>query len=167
LVALIAVSAAAEDLYVRNRPFKGAVSGTGAQMVVDVEALARALDARVHTNAGGGLYISFDSKKPPQLSEVPAGMVWIEGQEVQVAAGPGGEKMVSLKAASELLGARVTPNKELGTVDVNKAVEKTGGSGSAGPVEAVQSINSPGQSVDYNAYLVAGKTNIVYFYADW
>jgi hypothetical protein len=29
------------------------------------------------------------------------------------------------------------------------------------------SLNKPGESVAIRAHLVAGKTNIVYFYADW
>lgn len=28
-------------------------------------------------------------------------------------------------------------------------------------------VNEPGEEVDYKEYMVAGKTNIVYFYADW
>lgn len=33
--------------------------------------------------------------------------------------------------------------------------------------ELKKPINTPGEQIDYKEYMVEGKTNIVYFYADW
>ena len=173
LVALALASptvARAEEVYVGNRPFKGPVSGAGLETWVGAAELAKALGLELKES--GGIWIAGEAPAP---EGTPKGSVVFAGKLVQSRVDSSGQPMVHLKSAADALGAVVRLNKEMGTLDVNRPVARTtpvssGGGGVAGvapsaPIHLNQGRG--GASVDIPGNLVAGVTNIVYFYADF
>lgn len=161
----------ADQLYVRNRPFKGPVKKSDGRIWVDLKSFAAAIGANlVETPEGGTLVTLGDA---PGEQTAGAGKVFIGGEEAETQASPDGV-MVPLDTASKLLGARVTPNKAMGIIDVNlvaakpaksQTSESSGSAATTGPIH--KSINRAGSAVDVEDHLVPGRINIVDFYADW
>lgn len=146
LLMLLTGLAAADQVYIRNKPYKGPTSGAGAQTMVDLKALVTALDLKLE-DALAKLAL------PPET------------------------EMVNLKETAEKLGARVSVNKALGTIDVNLPVtaiaaapaaptERREAPQQALPVQYAQQ-KSPGDAIDLKKELRFGKNTILYFYADW
>ena len=128
LVALAVTSllpATADQLYVRNRAFKGAVVREGKVTWVELKTLATALDAKLATSEGGGYQLSRTGVEP---APVAAGKVAI-GTELLDTRDVNGQIMVPLEDAARLLGLKITPNRALGTVDVSFAVTQAPASG--------------------------------------
>ena len=115
----------AEDLYVKNRLFKGQVSKTDGKLWVELTPFARAIKWKLKGDAQSGFLLSEDGE-----GELPgAGKVVVAGKEV--ASQDSGSTMVSLDEIAPLIGARVVPNRDLGTIDV--AMVKKKGSVKSGP----------------------------------
>ena len=113
-VALI-LPAAADQLYVRNRPFKGAIVREGKVTWVELQTLANVLEAKLGPAEGGGFQLSRESVEaaPVQAGKVAIGEKLVEARDVN------GQAMVALEEVSPLLGLKITPNRSMGTVDVN------------------------------------------------
>lgn len=106
---VLMASALAEELYVRNRPFKGLKTGTGEATMVDLEALSLALGLPCQKN-GDTLVVG--------TGALPEGArVALNGNALEHQAGPAGQFMVSLKEVTAVLGGRLVPNRDLGTLD--------------------------------------------------
>ena len=102
------VATAWADIYVKNRPFEGQVSGKGAAALVEAEAMLSALGVTDYQLEGATLTIN----------------------ETTLTVQDG---MVPLKALSDAVGAKVIVNSQLGTVDVYQEQEKVATvTGSAG-----------------------------------
>lgn len=179
LFSLLMMPVWAEQIYVRNKPYKGPSSGRGVQTYVGLPQLAQLLGARVVAEKGGFVVTRSQDQLPGQDKSAP-GVVVVEGKVVSSRT-EGNQVMVSLKEAAEALGARVTVNAQLGTIDVSMPVAKieaappspSGGSASASP-EAPSPLapiylnkKNPGSKVNIEANLVSGRVNIVEFGADW
>ena len=164
---LFTAAADAQEVFVRNRPFKGEVASVSGQVFVDVKTLAEMLGAQLQATDSGGWVVGREPATAEQLAQVTAGQVVVAGTPVESQAGANGNVLVPLKTAAELLGARVTPNKQLGTVDVVLATAAVKGSGGAGLGPGVRTINSPGQAVDVVSKLSPGIMNVVEFTAPW
>jgi hypothetical protein len=94
---LLALSAAAQDVSVRNKPYKGEIRGRGLEMLVRLDEIARALDMpAVQAEAGWTL----NGAAVPTTEE--NGIVYL--------------KLSDLEAA----GAKVTLNKDFNTIDINR-----------------------------------------------
>ncbi|MBT9582775.1 thioredoxin family protein [bacterium] len=106
-----------EQLYVRNRPFKGAVVREGRVTWIDLQSLATALNAQCTPSEGGGFQFSLTPAEP---TLVAAGKVAIGGQLLETREIEG-KPMISLLDVSSVPGLKVIHNKALGTVDVNFA----------------------------------------------
>jgi thiol-disulfide isomerase/thioredoxin len=87
------------DVYVKNKLFKGNVSGSGASTMVEAEPMLKALDCTEYQLASGQLILG--------ESTIPT-----DGT------------MVSLKALTEALGAKMILNPELGTIDIYQGAGK-------------------------------------------
>lgn len=84
------------DVFVKNRPFKGSVSGKGEAVMVEAEPMLKALGA--------------------QNFKIEAAQIVIDGKTV-----PSESGMVSLKALTSALGAKMIVNSSMGTIDVYQA----------------------------------------------
>ena len=116
LLALV-LPAASDQLYVRNRPFKGAVVREGKMTWVELQSLATVLEAKLVSAEGGGYQLSRESVEaaPVAAGKVAIGDKLVETRDVN------GQAMSSLEEVSPLLGLKITQNRSLGTVDVNFA----------------------------------------------
>lgn len=162
-----------QELYVRNRPFKGEVSGRGAGMFVELEPLAKMLEATIHTGENGAKLMTLSVES--QVVEGEPGAVLVEGKPVSTMQGSTGV-LVNLKEVAAALEARLNVNAELGTIDFNLPVARVAApaptaaqSAPTGPMEPIvaKQQGGIGGAVNLDSELVAGRKNIVYFYADW
>ncbi len=99
LLLIFCLPAAAQELYVRNRPFKGDVRGSGTSALVHLNELAKALEVKVEEQDGSYL-----------LDGHPVTVEMVEGQPY-----------LTLSTLSKS-GFRVVENSDLGTIDVYKPV---------------------------------------------
>lgn len=161
LAVAIALPAGAQEIYLRNRPYKGPKSGRGAAVMVGLREIAQAFDLKVE-EAEGRFYVG----APPEGGA--AGDVYVEGTKVACAPGTDGP-LVNLKEFSEAAGLTYKYDKAMDSIDV-VAGQKRQTAGPAGVGETAASgailINekSPGALVDLNAFLVRGKYNLVLLY---
>lgn len=157
LLALLWIPTSAEQLYVRNRPFKGAVKRSDGRLWVDLKTFAEALGATVEEGEAG------TSIKMPGAAEASK----LETMQ------DSGMVMVPLEGTAKLVGARVVINKQMGTIDVSmaSAVSQPSAGGASvaaapsGPI--IRNINKNGSNVEVTTQLVPGRTNIVEFGAEW
>jgi hypothetical protein len=159
LLASLCIPTSAEQLYVRNRPFKGAVKRSDGRLWVDLKTFAEALGATVEEGEGGTTIKMPDATEAFKLETMQDnGMV-----------------MVPLEGTANLIGARVVVNKQMGTIDVSmaSAVPKptAGAPTTSAPAVAtgpiIRNINKSGSNVEVTTQLVPGRTNIVEFGAEW
>lgn len=156
LLALLCSSASADQLYIRNRPFKGVVKKADGRLWVDLKTFAAALGATVEEGESG------TTIKMPDAAEASK----VETMQEN------GTVMVPLEGTAKLVGARVVANKQMGTIDVSlaPAVMKPAGDAAAAPVVSgpiIRDINKAGSDVEVTSMLVPGRTNIVEFGAEW
>lgn len=115
LLLSLVLPASSDQLYVRNRPFKGAVVRDGKTTWVELQTLATVLEAKLVPAEGGGFQLSRESVEaaPVAAGKVAIGDKQLDTREVN------GQTMIVLEEVSPLLGLKITPNRSLGTVDVN------------------------------------------------
>lgn len=106
---------AADQLYIRNRPFQGAVVRDGSSVWIEMQSFADAVDAKVVASEGGGYQLLRAGTRPVSA---PTGKVAIGDQLLDVRM-VDGKAMVSLDESARSLGMRVIANKQLGTIDVS------------------------------------------------
>lgn len=111
LFLLLVLPAAAQEISVRNKPYKGEVKGRGTEALVQLAEMAKALDLPTTQEAGGW---TLGGAPIPTVSE---------SETVYI-------KLSDLSKA----GLKVTVNKELNTIDVHRPVARSdsnsaGGSG--------------------------------------
>lgn len=115
LVLALACSAAAEQVFVRNKPYKGTVQGSGAQIQVElgafVEALGMALTER------NGNWVIAAAGETPAAPDGLTGKIIYAGQPLADAP-QGAATVVPMRLLAEAVGAKVVVNQDLGTVDV-------------------------------------------------
>lgn len=108
---------AADQIFIRNKPFTGATVTTDGKLWVELKPLADAFQATLVDNGQGG-YLLQTAKTPGDAAEIPAnklkvGETLVDVQTVE------GVQMVVLEDFAKGVNARVTPNKALKTIDVN------------------------------------------------
>lgn len=126
LCALFSLSAHADDVFIRNRAFKGQVEQSGGQTWLELKPLAKALKWTLVGDEQKGFALSEDGSATPPGS----GKVSVNGQEVTTR---NGTSFVALEEIAPLIGAKVVTNKELGTIDVN-LVKPKGQSGTGNAI---------------------------------
>lgn len=97
----LALPSLADDIYIRNRAFKGEVITTAGTIEIELEAAAKALKAELKQD----------------------GDSWTLDGDVIKARSVDGKNFVSLDALSEA-GYKVVKNSSLGTIDVHKKAEE-------------------------------------------
>ncbi len=163
----------AEEVYVGNRPFQGAVSGTGTETYVDARTLAKALG--LEFKQAGDVWIAGGDPAP---EGTPAGSAVFAGQVVPCRLDRAGQPLVHLQSAAEAAGAVMRVNRQMGCIDVNRPVARVvpqaprrqadvdeSASAPTGPI--LLNKGNPGGEVDVEKKLVPGRINVVDFYADW
>lgn len=111
----LVLPAASDQIYIRNRPFKGAVVREGKITWVELQSLAAVLEAKLVPAEGGGFQLS---REAVEAAPVAAGKVAI-GDKLLEARDVNGQPMIALEEVSPLLGLKISQNRSLGTVDVN------------------------------------------------
>ena len=119
-----------DDLYVRNRLFKGGVSSVNGGLWVELEPFAAALKLQAKKTANGAFVLSASGNSAEPEGAKP-GMVWVNdtlvpSQDVD------GKLYVPLEQVAQLLGAKIVKNHDLQTIDVNLMDGSTLGGGSWG-----------------------------------
>ena len=137
LLLILITWAQADQLFVRNRPFKGAINRTGGKLWVELKPLMEALNLPLQGDDQSGYWIS----KDPAAVAPGAGKFTVEGTEIECSGPP---LCVPLDIVAPLLGARVVVNKDMGTTDVSLAPAK--GAVTAGG----QLLGAPYNLVEYN-----------------
>lgn len=127
--------ATAQDLYFRNKPFKGPTSGSWDSMMVGLKEAAQVFELPLKEE--GGVYLVGAS----QAAGATSGQVVVEGKVVGSQPGETGP-LVNLKEFAAAAGLTYKPNREMGGIDVAKPVNRGGASGSM--------ASSPGTSTDIN-----------------
>ena len=106
----------ADQLYIRNRPFKGEVARQSGKTWVEIKALSEALGLKLEGDPQQGYQLAAEGETSPPGE----GKAVIHGTEVPTTTGSSG-LLVALEDACPLLGARLVPNKAMGTLDVSLA----------------------------------------------
>lgn len=127
LLLLLILPTCAEQLTVRNRIFKGPVSGSGDQLMVGLTALVEAVGARVEQQEGRWLV-----SRPQSSPEAPAGeaTVFVEGQPV---ASSGDPVMVNLQQFAAAYGLQLKASGDTVDVAVLPKGAKPGAAAASGP----------------------------------
>lgn len=179
-----ALPCAADELYVRNRPFKGPMAGAGLKMEAGLALLVEAVGLKVES-VNGGLYVA----GPKGRSEsgvalvTGAGVVVVGDTVVPARTDAAGNVMVPVKAFADALGLLAAANKDLGTVDVsvpaNWGKEAPPAGGAPAPAPALGQGSVPARGIippivvntnagqvlaDVDQYVVRGRFNFVYYY---
>lgn len=147
-----------DDIYVKNRLYKGPSSGSGSAIKVGVKSIFKALKVSDYKVEGNTVTV---------------------GDKSATADAGDAEPMILLSDLKMLVGAKVIVNKELGTIDVYKDGSKAAAVAApvstsrktAAPAKQASVVKAqqaqPGDKVALEDSMVFGKQNIVYFYADW
>lgn len=102
MLILLSMPSFADDIFVRNKPYKGTVRGSGVGIEVRVDELAKALG--VEAVDKGGVWEIDGLSVPSRVEE--------------------GQAFVSLNDLEEA-GFRVSRSAALGTIDIHKALPKS------------------------------------------
>ncbi len=162
LFLFLAQLAAAQELYVGNRPFEGPTSDRGSELKVGVRELAEAL--KLDLQEQEGLLVVGGSEVPDGAS---TGVV-VQGVVLELAPGADGP-LVNLKQFAEAAGLTYRSNPDLGTIDVLAGQDK--GSGGGGAVVAapegeptILNASTPGEMLNAESYIQPGKLNFFLWY---
>ncbi|MBN9420341.1 MAG: hypothetical protein J0I12_33140 [Candidatus Eremiobacteraeota bacterium] len=162
LVAASCLPLAAEPVFVRNKPFKGPSSGSGAALMVGLKEIAEALELTV-VEKNGGFLVNTEEGEPKD------GEVLVGGKPVASAPGDAGVT-VNLKEFVEAAGMVYRPNKSMGTIDVSKGSaagsKSTAGAALGAPGVAVVVQQNAGSYVNVRSLAVRGSFTVVLLYQD-
>lgn len=149
LVALLTSAAWCEQVYIRNKPFKGAVAGKGAQTTVDLASLVQALGMTL-TEVNGNWVVTTGG----EAAALPDGatgtqQLYFQGKSIATLT-EGGATMVAIIPTAQALGAVAKHNKDMGSIDVNLPV-----------AQVANAASGPSQSFSSSQY------KMVHFWASW
>ena len=156
MLSLSLTAFAVDQIYVKNRPFKGVVATAGGQVWVELSAFAQALGANLVSNDQGGHALSLSKLAPEAAKDIAANMVMVDGVAFE-ARSEGEIIVVPLESTAKALKAKVVHNKAMGTVDVN-----LGGPAQAAPAEpsTVASKTDGKAGKDSNILRVTGRITL-------
>ncbi|MCE7871222.1 hypothetical protein DYH09_12695 [bacterium CPR1] len=144
---LVAGPAWGEQVYIRNKPFKGAVSGKGPATAVELQALVAALGFQL-TEVQGNWVVTAEGETAALPTDASGtGQVYYQGKPIATA-DQAGATLVPLIPTAQALGAVARHNKDMGSIDVNLPVKSVSSTGS-----------SPASS--------GGGTRLINFWASW
>jgi hypothetical protein len=144
-----------DQIYIKNRPFKGSVSTVSGQVWVELPAFAKAIGATLVSNEQGGHVLSLSQVAAEAAKEVPANTVMVSGNPIEVRSNAGTLE-VPLEVTAKALNAKVIANKSMGTVDVN-----LGGPVQAAAAPSLAAKPDPkAQAASSNILRVTGKVTL-------
>lgn len=158
LAALLTSPAWCEQVYIRNKPFKGAVAGKGPQTTVDLASLVQALGMTL-TQVNGNWVVTGAG----QTASLPEGatqdgmQLYYQGKAIGKMS-EGGATMVPLIATAQSLGAVAKHNKDMGSIDVNLPV---------GQMTAAEPRPASSGSSSTSTSSFSSKYKMVHFWASW
>ena len=114
---LLCAAVQAETVYIRNKPFKGGTRGSGISCQVELTPFAQALGFTV-TPCKGGYLVTSDPKSDQGNEICETGVAIVDGNKVAVMTSANGADLVSLNEFCSIVGAKVVPNRQMGTLDV-------------------------------------------------
>lgn len=117
---LLLLPVQADQLYIRNRPFKGSVKNSEGKLWVELKSISEAFQVSLVDNGSGGYAISSNPLAPEELAALPANKLQFEGQSLELQ-DLNGVPHVSLENFAKIMNAKVIVNKQLKTVDVSVA----------------------------------------------
>jgi hypothetical protein len=128
-----------EQVYIRNKPFKGTVSGKGPATSVELQALVTALGLQLTEVQGNWVVTSEGETAALPTDASGTGQVYYQGKPIATA-DQGGATLVPLISTAQALGAVARHNKDMGSIDVNLPVKAvsgtTSGPSGSGPAPA-------------------------------
>lgn len=125
LLVLLACSAWADRLFVRNKPFQGYVLGTAQDvpgLEIDVADLCRSLGFNLEVVQGNWV-VQQDLNDPIPKVTPGAHRLWVSGKEFPYRT-ESGRNLVRLGSFAETIGAVLKHNRELGIIDLNLGSRK-------------------------------------------
>lgn len=160
LALLLSCAAPADQLYIRNRPFKGHVSAVGKNLAgirIGLEDLAQALSLKI-TEVNGNWVLHRPEETPalPAEWEGVTGKLLVGGKEVAWTE-EGGLKWVALQECCTALGARLSHNPAMQSVDLNLA----------GPSVVATDSSGSGHRPTVDPYVPVSQYRLVNFGAPW
>jgi len=119
----LSVQANADQLFIRNRPFKGHAFGVGRNLSGIRIELTELVKASGFTLAeiGGNWVVHKEGETAALPADAPEGVVgrlFVNGKEVECTE-ENGEKVVSLQSFTQAVGGRLSHNSEMKSVDLN------------------------------------------------
>lgn len=163
LALLLALPAPAEQLFFRNRPFKGPSAGRGAAVTVGLKEAAAVFGLPVVEKNGGYAVGS--------ASEPSTGQVLVNGTAV-TSVQEGGVLQVNLKEFAAAAQLTYKANRDLDSIDVIGSAPRGGGAAgaAASPVAegAITLVNGavPGDTLDIRTLPAAGVYTFLLVYRD-
>jgi hypothetical protein len=160
LAVVLTGQALCEQVYVRNKPFKGAVAGAGPSTTVDLATLVGALGFTL-TEMNGNWVVTGAGETPalPTEAAPDARQVYFKGKSILTAT-EGGASMVPVISTAQALGAVAKHNKDMGSIDVNLPVGQM--TAAAPTTSGSSSSGSPAWSSSGS-----GGYKLVNFWASW
>lgn len=113
-------------LFVRNKPFKGVVTGSvenPSTLQADVAELSRAFDL-YQGDVNGNWVVRRTAVEPLPTMVSHAGQLYVLGEPLDFEL-VDGKRLVNVAEFARRVGARLRPNKELGTLDVDLLKDPT------------------------------------------
>lgn len=122
-VALLSFTASADQLFIRNRPFKGNVTGVGKNLNlirIELPGLVEAAGCKL-TEVSGNWVVHREEETaalPESAAEGVTGRLFVNGKEVAVSE-DNGVKFVSLQEFTNAMGGKLSHNPSMQSVDLN------------------------------------------------
>lgn len=161
-VALFTASTQAQEVYFRNKPYKGPRTGSWEQLMVGLKETAKIFEIPLVEQ--NGAFVLGDAGE----SGTSPGRVVVNGIVVPSEPGESGP-LVNLKKLSEAAGLTYKSNKELGGIDITKPASKGGkDNGNVFYSEGVPnyiSKDNPGADPEVDKKAVRGKVTLAFVYA--
>lgn len=110
----------ADQMYIRNRPFKGSVKSSEGKLWVELKPLSEAFQVSLIDNGAGGYAIAAQPLTPEELAALPANKLLLQGESLDIQEVDGAPH-IPLDHFAKLMNAKVIVNKQMKTIDVSVA----------------------------------------------
>lgn len=131
----------ADQVYIRNRPFKGSVKTSEGKLWVELKPLSEAFQVALVENGSGGYAIAPQPLSAEELAALPANKLQVEGQLLDIQEVDGAPH-IPLENFAKLMNAKVIINKQMKTIDVSLATNPQAVAAASG-ISAASSSSSP------------------------
>ncbi len=155
LTAVLTSAAWCEQVYIRNKPYKGAVSGAGASTRVELQPLVTALGLKATEVQGNWVVTAEGETASLPEGATGAGQIYFQGKPI----GAVENGTVALIPTAQGLGAVAKVNKDMGSIDVNLPVKQI--------ADTPPTARPQGQGQPDAPVASSGGYKMVHFWASW